>query len=394
MRELLIKLLQIELCETAPTDVLSEDEIRSLDDPNVLCTLFHLSSPHDLQHMVGAVLYRIGAAAGTPIADSYKSALIAAAYRYEGRTYALAELSSFFEELGVDYILLKGAMLSKYYPLPEMRTSCDVDILIKREQLSLACRELTERLSYTKLKEGGHDVKLVSPHGVHLELHFTLAEEKDHSEAAKILRRVWDVAVPAEGSAHRMELPFDFAYFYHIAHMVKHFLYGGCGIRTVMDIYVLRNRCPGFDADAAHALVCQGGYADFENAMRQLANKWFGNTTPEYDDPDILARIEDFIMGGGIYGNTANRVKMNRAERKGRIGYLLSRLFLPYDHIKYDYPILQKHRLLLPFCQVHRWFRLFRGTTSKRIANEIRINHSITAEGRSDTQAMLKKLGL
>jgi hypothetical protein len=30
--------------------------------------------------------------------------------------------------------------------------------------------------------------------------------------------------------------------------------------------------------------------------------------------------------------------------------------------MKYQYPILEKWKILLPFCQVHRWFdRIFRG---------------------------------
>lgn len=394
MNDLLIKLLRIALRALLPEAHLSEEDMASLRDPETLAALYRLAAPHDLQHMVGAVLHRLGVCADAPIAASFKQAQILAAYRYENRAHALRELEALFGEIKIPYIPLKGALISRYYPAPEMRTSCDIDILVKSEDLEQVSTALIERLAYAKQKAGGHDVQFVSPLGVHLELHFTLAEEKDTSPAAEILRRVWDVVTPAQDAPCRMEMPLDFAYFYHLAHMAKHFLYGGCGIRTVMDLYVFRHCVPGFDAEAAHALVKAGGYLAFARAMEQLCAKWFADGAPAPDDPALLAEVETYILDGGIYGNTENRVKVNRVESKNKLAYLRSRLFLPYDHLKFDYPILQKHPILLPFCQVHRWFRLFRGDTSRRIANELKINRGVTEASRSDTRNMLKKLGL
>ncbi len=394
MKDLLIKLLRIELCSLEPRDILCGDEVARLSDTETQVKLYKLAAAHDLQHIVGAALYRLGINYGSRICNAYKNAQISAAYRYTGRVYALNELSDFFAELGIRYIPLKGAMIASYYPLPEMRTSCDIDILIKREQLDEVSQALTEKLSYQKIHSSGHDVQFVSPLGVHLELHFTLTEGKDTSPASEILDRVWEVALPSAEHPCRMEMPFHFAYFYHIAHMVKHFLYGGCGIRTIMDLHIIRTRALPLDKDAAQELIDRGGYTAFERAMRQLAEEWFSGAPRDLEDPATLAEAENYILNGGIYGNTENRVKMGRAEKKSRFRYLLSRIFLPYDHIKYDYPVLIKHPVLLPFCQVCRWFRLFKKGTSRRIAGELKIDRSITEEGQISTREMLNRLGL
>ena len=41
------------------------------------------------------------------------------------------------EEKGTDMLLLKGMVLRELYPVPELRTMSDVDIIIKPEQRDL-----------------------------------------------------------------------------------------------------------------------------------------------------------------------------------------------------------------------------------------------------------------
>ena len=58
-----------------------------------------------------------------------------------------------------------------------MRTSSDIDILVKMEDLERAVALVKEKLSY---EEKGprlrHDASLISPSGVHFELHFSILE--------------------------------------------------------------------------------------------------------------------------------------------------------------------------------------------------------------------------
>ena len=74
--------------------------------------------------------------------------------------------------------------------------------------------------------------------------------------------------------------------------------------------------------------------------------------------------------------------------------YLFSRVFLPYDSIKFHYPILEKHRWLMPFMQVRRWFKLIFLGGLKRSVNEISINATLSKEQQDSTQQLLKQLGL
>ena len=76
------------------------------------------------------------------------------------------------------------------------------------------------------------------------------------------------------------------------------------------------------------------------------------------------------------------------------VEFALSKIFIPYDVIKFQYPALQKHKWLMPVCQVRRWFRIiFRGGV-KRSARELSRNYAITDSEVSKTSKMLEELGL
>ncbi|MGN1346249.1 MAG: nucleotidyltransferase family protein, partial [Eubacteriales bacterium] len=275
-------------------------------------------------------------------------------------------------------------------------TSCDIDLLITPEDVETASSALTEQLGYQRGKAGAHDVAFLSPCGVHLELHFTLMEEKSDSRIQKTLSRVWEYALPsserAESCVYRLRQ--EFVYFYHIAHMVKHFKYGGCGIRPFMDLWILEHCGPVFDAAEVEQLLMEGGILTFAEQARLLSEAWFSGVLPEPESRWLLDSMEDYLFAGGVYGSTENRVKVGRLEKEGKLHYLCSRLFLPYESMKYDYPILQKHRALLPVCEIHRWFRLFSGDTARRISQEVKDNSALTDEERSVMRDLFRGLGL
>ena len=59
----------------------------------------------------------------------------------------------------------------------------------------------------------------------------------------------------------------------------------------------------------------------------------------------------DYILGSGTYGTAKNHVE-NEVARRGKLGYLLSRAFMPYGLMCTLYPVLKKAPVLLPLCWV------------------------------------------
>jgi hypothetical protein len=184
-------------------------------------------------------------------------------------------------------------------------------------------------------------------------------------------------------------MPDEMFYFYHIAHMAKHFEGGGCGIRPLIDLWILDN-LDSADHHRRDELLARGDLLKFANSARKLSRVWFGG---EEHDP-VSLQMQDFILTGGVYGSSQNRIAVQQQKKGGRVKYALSKIFLPYDVIKFHYPVLQKHRCLTPLMQVRRWCKLIFCGHLKRSAKELQYNNSITDTEAKNIQNFLHNIGL
>ena len=208
-------------------------------------------------------------------------------------------------------------------------------------------------------------------------------------DASKVLKDVWETAVCRNGYNFWYEMPDEVYYFYHIAHMAKHFENGGCGIRPFIDLWILDNLSKAENKKRGE-LLKKGGLLKFAKAARKLSRIWLKNE--EYDA--LSKQMEDYILRGGVYGNTENRVVVQQQKQGGRIRYAFSRICIPYETIKFYYPVLQKYRWLTPFMQIRRWCKLIFGGYLKRSANELKLNMKVSNARALAVQELLNNIGL
>ena len=136
--------IKCEICGQNEKIVLPEVSVRFLSE------LYRLSKAHDVAHLVGDSLSKCGVFANLPdtleeneratiekIKAKFDEQIFTAVYRYENINYELERLKETLEEAEIPFILLKGSVIRKYYPEPWMRTSCDIDILVKKEDLDV-----------------------------------------------------------------------------------------------------------------------------------------------------------------------------------------------------------------------------------------------------------------
>ena len=270
-----------------------------------------------------------------------------------------------------------------------MRTSCDIDILIQKEKLEEAVSYMTENMQYVVKERGTHDVGLVGPSGMMVELHFDLVEEGRANDAVNILSAVWDDVSLYEGSCYHYQMSDAFFYFYHVAHMAKHFENGGCGVRPLLDLWIL-DKQNGYDEVTRDALLERGALLKFTTAARSLSSVWFDGM----EHTETTSQMEQYLLFGGVYGNIENRVALQQQKKGGKFKYIVSRLFLPYNTIKFQYPILQKHRWLTPVMQVRRWLKLILRGGIKRSMNEINVNAKMSDDKKESATELLERIGL
>lgn len=375
--------------------VLSEAEMAEVM-PEKLSELQPLSQKHDISHLIGYGLYLNGVIdhkrMALPDGDTgkyfYRSQFIAV-YRYEHLSHELEGICEALEEAKIKFVPLKGFVLRQYYPEPWMRTSCDIDVLVQENDLERASAVLTEKLGYKQDGKGSHDVSFFTPMKQHVELHYRLMEDGLINESNDILSEIWNDVTPKSGYTYFCEMSDEMFYFYHIAHMAKHFENGGCGVRSIIDLFILDN-LDGADVAKRDALLEKGGLSRFAEVARRLSRVWLGG-----DDGDTLTeRMAEYVLNGGIYGTNENRIAVQQQKTGGKLRYILSRVFLPYETLKFYYPILQKHKWLTPFMEVRRWFKLILCGHFRRVKKELDYNQSIDKASADDTKQFLLDIGL
>ncbi|PWM68612.1 MAG: hypothetical protein DBX61_03170 [Clostridiales bacterium] len=352
-----------------------------------LVDIIKLAAKHDIAHLVAYGLS--DNLKDENIKQQLQQIVFRAVYRFEKMNYEYRQVCNVLEQAEIPFIPLKGAVLREYYPEPWMRTSCDIDILVYEKDLKMAISHMVKILGYTEHDQGSHDVSLFSPSGVHVELHYDLVEDNRIALSSKILSNIWDVVMIKDDWRYLYEIPDDMFFFYHIAHMAKHFTEGGCGIRPFIDLMLLES-IHDTDIEKRNILLERGALLKFANAVRKLSRVWFFGE--EYDT--VSKHMEEYILHGGVYGNNENRITIQQQKKGGKIKYALSKIVIPYDTIKFHYPILQKHRWLTPFMQIRRWFKLIFCGHAKRSMRELTYNSNISQSQADEMKIFLEEIGL
>ena len=377
-----MNLISAEICGK---DV-DADLIKSLNDDE-LKALYALSKKHDVGHIVGDALIKSGLINNEEVKSAFEKQILTAVYRYEGINAEIEEIKCILEEYSVQFILLKGAVIRFLYPEPWQRTSCDIDVLVKEKDADNAAEYLQTRLQYGVDRKGQHDVSMFTASNVHVELHFKLLDSG--FKQVKDLIDVWDGEEISLLSDSEYQMSKELFLLYHIYHMAKHFINGGCGIKPFIDLWVIKNKV-GFDEEKAQKMLQESGLLAFYERSIDLMSVWF----EDKDHSEITQEMEDYVLQGGVYGTLEQQLAMSQNKKGGKFRHLISRIFLSYADMSIYYPSLKKCPILFPVYQVRRWFRILFCGGRKHAMNEIKLNQSITQDKKEKAKTLIDELEL
>ena len=365
---------------------LPEGLIEGFDD-SFLLSLFKAADRHEIAPILSDMLYKSNAFTNdSEAAKRFKQSQLEALYRSSKQQLEIENMSAVLSQEKIPFIMLKGAVIRRFYPDAYFRTSCDIDVLVQPSVVENAIVLLTEKLGYSLVGRGFHDVQLVSSSGVHVELHFSLIEDDKMPSVAAVLGAVWDTAKATDSG---FEMTNEMFLFYHIAHMAKHFLAGGCGIRTFVDLWIIRNNMP-CDIKMLEQLLKKAELFEFYNAAVSLCEVWLKDKEPS----DLDRKTEEYIITGGIYGNAKNTASARKARGKGRVSLLMGVVFYPNEILKKEHPILNKHPWLIPLYQVKRWFRVFNKDKRRKAFAIYKASGAATDESVESVAKLLHRLNL
>ena len=334
----------------------------------VLDTVFY-SLPNDMQEP-----YRI------QMITSFSHSL---SQSYEGE-----EILRILSKRGMDCIALKGWELRKLYPKEHMRQMADIDIFVRPYHFS-KIEEAMLTLGYTSqgLSSWKHDNFIKG--SITVEMHKRLTDDSDIIQAWE--HELWERTIPTMQPHVLRMAPEDF-YIFHFVHLHKDFLNGSLGLRRIADTWLLQQK-ENFDIQFVKSKLEQFGMWGFHQRMIALCKAAFGEKEISLDDEILLRHA--FIHG--IYGSDKS-YKAGRIAKMSSKSFLMGRLlsgiravFLPYNRMKAQFPILQRKPFLLPFCWIKRiWSLSHRGIRIKE-----RLNYKdISVEDYEDAKTFFKAGGI
>lgn len=254
---------------------------------------------------------------------------------------------------GIPVILLKGSVLRRFYPRPDWRQMCDLDLFVGEENLPAAARILAG-LGFEPIEDkNDHHQSYDKPPYLHVELHTRLVHRKDRQLG--FFADPWPEAQPAEGLPGAYILKPDAFYLYMLTHMFLHYGSPDCTIRGVLDVALFRAAWGARLDQAALGRGFKQLHLDwFARAVEQLAACWFG---PDFPRPVPLwaGEAQWNICYPCLYGPYRSSQALAKAQSGGsKLAYIMRRVCPPLWRLERVYPVLRRWPVLLPLCWLHR----------------------------------------
>lgn len=311
----------------------------------------------------------------------------------ERQMYEINNIFTAFDDAGIEYMPLKGTVLKKLYPRPEMRPMGDCDVLIKIEQYD-KIRNILEKCGFEEGRESNHEL-VWNKKGLYLELHKRLipSYNKDYYNC---FGDGWRLAKLDYGTRYRMKREDELIFLF--THFAKHYREAGIGIKHLIDLWLFQKIHNDLDMQYIYTELEKLKLKEFFVNINSTIDVWFNGK----EDNDITDFITEKIFNSGAFGFSEARIyssalKKSNKSRIVKMKTLINLLFPSYDGMCQKYKFLKKYPYLMYIMWVVRWFDvlLFNRSRIKRTITHTKEEISMmTDENLQNYQKSLNFVGL
>lgn len=288
--------------------------------------------------------------------NKFKREKLINVYREAQQEMTVKNLLELFDNNSVKAIPVKGYFMKRLYPLPDMRTMCDVDILVREECLEMA-EDIMKKLDFPSREESENEIVYKRPPAISIELHKTLFKRSSNELFFDYYKDIWNRAVLIEGYNNIYNFNKEDFYIFMVAHLAKHYGNGEATIRNILDIYIyLQHYDNSLDKGYLEREFNKLKLNKFRINIEHLANSWFGDLV--HTDYDM--KISEFILHSSMYGDNKARNAAMAVSTGGRnvftakIRRFQKVCFPTYTAMKSMYPVLRSVPVLLPIYWIWR----------------------------------------
>ena len=244
--------------------------------------LYYIAKKHNLVSLMAQAMEKMGFESDSEIWKRWLKEKNQLIYKSVLMDVEREAIQDFFEENNIWYMLLKGMVIRKYYPAPELREMADNDILFDNKYSKEVYDFMTARgYKSDDYNKGYHD-EYLKPPAYNFEMHRQLVSSKERPKWYEYYKDVKSILINDANGKNQFYFSDNDFYVYFIVHTYKHFLNSGMGLRTVLDVYLyVSNLQDKLDFDYIEEQLKKLDAYDFEQTFRSLAFKMFGENAKE-----------------------------------------------------------------------------------------------------------------
>ena len=327
-------------------------------------------------------------------AKSLDAAYYSALFESTVRCSKFLKLSEFLSENKIEHMPVKGYYIRELYPVKELRSFGDIDILI-HEKDRKRCDSLMKSLGYT-VKNDWEPTYSYIKDDEYYEIHTNLFDVrlKDRADMTEYFSSAWLHA--KKDSGLRFVPDTEFHLIYIICHLAKHLSTGGAGIRMYLDValYILR-----YDSviswERTEEEFKKLGLERFFHTVLSAVNEWFyvKASCDVESFGEELSELLEFTLDSDIFGHSRDNSAIKlRGEERSKKRTALKILFPPAEQLENRYTFLKRSRLLLPLAWIVRVFKNF-GLIPKKIKELVNLKKAEISEVES-FDSFMREIGL
>ncbi|MBE6818773.1 MAG: hypothetical protein E7517_06430 [Ruminococcaceae bacterium] len=267
----------------------------------------------------------------------------------------LEDLLSQFRENNIPYMLMKGIITRKMYPLEVLRSAADIDIYYQPGYTDRV-RELFYdngyNLTFSSINADFYKKMPYMEIEMHKELLSPLTKIGKNFKYNPFIH-----GITVDGLEYTMTNE-DF-YLFHFCHLAQHFYESGAGVKFYMDIKVLRDILD-LDEEYVALKLKKFKLTKFHEESVKLTDYWFNGGPAS----DITKTYEEYVLGFGSYGSGVI-FDYNRTEFGKRNKYI-SAVFPNAERLAIHYPDVKEKKYKVPYYWIKRAFD-YKGTIRQRL---------------------------
>ena len=330
--------------------------------------LFRLSRAHQVE---GIFFYQCRDF--MPDRRKFEEFFYATLFYNKNRRIKMSQLETELSQRCIPFFTVKGFETAQYYPVPDLRTMGDNDIIVHEEDKDEVGKVLLS-LGFS------YDLEFVGKEQIYLyqdmeyDLHHRLIynESITMPEQEKFFNDCWTYVKNGK-------LDHSFHFLFLLVHLRKHLMNEGAGFRQFMDIAVVGNMDSELNWVWIEKKLEELRLKMFAEKCFSLLEFWFGICLPiaqPYLDKDFCEQATKMICDNGVFGfddkdnkfnGTVNKLRRIRGPRwLGRMVMIAERLFPGYTFLcsGSSYSFLKGRPFLLPAAWMYRFYLMLCGRTT------------------------------